>query len=135
MKKIIPVVSITALLAACGQSIANDPAALRGAEFTTDRNGVVIKLGFDADKMIAHGRVANSFTAPYTIDSGTIKFGVAASTMMMPFDPNVAKTESEFFKFISGGQPMEYKLTAATLTLRDFAGAEYVFKKIIENKQ
>lgn len=115
-------------LAACGNS-EPDASALHGANFVSDQPGVTITLSFDANEMMANGRVVNLYHGPYSVDGDKIQFGEMASTMMMgPQD--AMNAEQEYFRFLP--TVTTYDLSDGRLVLRDASGKEMVFTQVAE---
>lgn len=115
-------------LAACGDSAPNAD-ALRGANFVSNQPAATITLSFDANEMMANGRVVNLYHGTYSVDGNNIKFGPMGSTMMMgPAD--AMQEEQEYFKFLDTVET--YDLSDGHLILRDASGTEMVFDQVDE---
>lgn len=113
-------------LAACGNNNQN-PDALRGANFVSAQNGTNITLTFDADEMMASGRVVNLYHGTYTADGNKIKFGNMGTTMMMgPAD--AMQTEQIYMQFLPTVET--YELKDGRLTLKSADGTEMVFEQV-----
>jgi len=115
-------------LGACGDNAPN-PDALRGANFVSQQPGATITLAFDANEMMANGRVVNLYHGPYSVDGNKIKFGDMAATRMM--GPMEAMTvEDEYFQFLPTVET--YEFDDGRLVLRNGAGKEMVFGQVDE---
>lgn len=113
-------------LAACNDNTPN-PDALRGANFVSNQPGANITLTFDANEMMASGRVVNLYHGTYTVDGNKIKFGNMGITMMMgPAD--AMETEQVYMQFLPTVET--YELKDGHLTLKGADGTEIVFEQV-----
>lgn len=113
-------------LAACGNNNQN-PEALRGANFVSNQPGANITLTFDANEMMASGRVVNMYHGTYTADGNKIKFGDMGTTMMMGPSDAMA-TEQVYMQFLPTVET--YELKDGQLTLKSADGTEMVFEQV-----
>ena len=125
--KIIALATGVLALAACDTTKPNDPEMLKGAQFTTELNGVPVTLDFDATSPRVFGKIVNNYNGQYQADETKISFGPFASTMMMG-PQNMMDAEREYFQFMSTTDT--YVLKENTLKIKNTDGKEIVFKRL-----
>ncbi len=113
-------------LSAC---IMQDDNPLQGREFTATQEEIKITLIFDEDEARLHGKVVNSYNAPYELVGDNLIISRMASTMMMPVG-KAAAVEREYFKFMGDIEPKQYVIEGNTLTLIDHNKKEYKFTSV-----
>jgi heat shock protein HslJ len=120
MKKTIAMLGMVGLLAACGGT-AHDPDTLKGHNFYTVQNGTKITLDFDSGGKKLHGKVVNSYNAPYEIKGDNLIIGTMVSTRMMAIG-SAAKVEDDYLKFMGDGTLKAFALNEGVLTITDKDG-------------
>ncbi|MDR1360725.1 MAG: META domain-containing protein [Rickettsiales bacterium] len=124
--KIIAMFSVIGLLAGCGGT-AHDPDVLKGRDFYTVQDGTKISLVFDKDGKRLHGKVVNSYNAPYEINGDNLSIGTMVSTRMMAIG-NAAKVEDDYMRFMSDGTMKAFSLIEGVLTITDKDGKSVRFE-------
>lgn len=120
---------MAALLALAGCS---KPAPdFKGKQYTmiNPQNGVEITLGFDKVEPRYFGKVVNNYFGSYEINDQKIKFGPAASTMMMGPE-NEMEAERNYLQILP--RVVSWRLSDSTLVLVTDNGQEIGFKYIGE---
>ena len=82
--------------------------------------GVEVTAKFGTDGKVSGSGGCNTYSAPYTIDGGNIKFGVGITTSMACPDPQM-QTEVLFLKALES--TTKWSIDNGDLVLRDASGA------------
>ncbi|GHT58553.1 hypothetical protein FACS18945_4510 [Bacteroidia bacterium] len=125
MKKIIGILALTALCA-CASAPKNP---LKGHEYKAIEDETTITLNFDESANRVHGKIINSYNAPYELNGDSIIFKPVAATMMMPFGKS-AKIEQKYFKFLGDNNPKSFEISGGKLTLQNADGDKWIFEKV-----
>ena len=123
MKKLLTILAMAAALAGCNKD------SIKGKEYklTNSPNNAEISLAFGADDNRYFGAVVNRYFGTYELNGTKIKFGPAASTMMMgPEDQMVA--ENEYLKILP--TMSKIKLDGKKLTLSNDKNEELFFEEV-----
>ena len=128
MKKILSVLALVLVMAACGQK----EETFKGKEYTLvdPENDVEVMLGFDAKENRFYGKIVNNFFGSYELEGNKIKFGQAGVTMMM--GPREAmEVERNFLAMLPEVTNIDLKKQEMVLTTSD---KKYILFKETEKK-
>ena len=125
MKKFIGIMMLC-VLCACAGSHQN---SLRGHEYVATIEKTKIIMIFDENENRVHGKVVNTFIAPYDINGDVIIFSHIAATLMMPIG-SAAEVEQKFFNFLNNGDPKHFETLGNKMTLSDNSGGKWVFERV-----
>lgn len=119
------------MLTACGEE---QQTTFKGFEYKmlNAPNNAEATLAFDPVENRFFGKVVNRYFGTYNIDGNNIKFGPAASTMMMGA-PEQMEAEYELLKAFPEIKSFEFAGSKLIFTLED--GSKMEFTKVGEVKQ
>ncbi len=130
MRKLSYVLAALLCIAGCSKSTGD----FKGKEYSmiNPQNGVEITLGFDQTEPRFFGKVVNNYFGSYELDGNKIKFGPAASTMMMGPEKEM-EAEQNYLQILP--RVVSWQMSGSNLVLVTNNGQEIGFKYLGDVKK